>query len=644
MNTNMGNTPDSAQNQGAGQVGAPNNGNCQNPYAAAQPIQPNQQYTQQNTHQYTPYQQYAQQGQPPHPYEQGQQYAQPHPCAYTRPAPRPAIPSSRADVIFALLVAVFSVITVDFSLFAGFRLGFSISTLLMTVLAVVYLAISKIRVTPFSLFCLAAAVGGAASFAVYADDFLKFWMFLAIIFLLAAAFSVMTGSARYTADSFRAVGNYLALAVIWPFKYIGDSMRSLFSSNGSAADQKSHKKVIVGILCALPALAVIIPLLISSDAAFEGLLKNTFFGEPVRLLSALILGLGLSVLLYSLLFGLSKKLPSKDAKPVKPVSGKLNSAAVTAFLSVIAFVYAVYLLSQLAYFVSAFSGILPDNYTIAEYARRGFFEMCLICAINLIIVFFCFAFSAKSESGRAALPVKLLSLFFCVFSLAMIACGISKMVMYIDTYGMTRLRICTSVFMLMLAVIFVLVAVRLFAEKFPYVKFAVVAVALIGLATIWYDVDSVIAKYNTEAYFSGKLDEVDVDTIAHLSDSAVPYLLELSEADNEYVAYTAREELESRFWSYYSVDSDENDGNRAYYGEESYDDGYYNDADDSYYNDDGCYSNNNSGATHEEIEATVFKEDSEYDFREYNVTEAKAKKLLYENRFTILEGSTYRTR
>ncbi len=67
-------------------------------------------------------------------------------------------------------------------------------------------------------------------------------------------------------------------------------------------------------------------------------------------------------------------------------------------LGTVCLIYAVYLLSQLAYLGGGFAGILPDGYTLAEYARRGFFEMAWLSFINLGLM--CLAMGLVEKEGR----------------------------------------------------------------------------------------------------------------------------------------------------------------------------------------------------------------------------------------------------
>ena len=188
---------------------------------------------------------------------------------------------------------------------------------------------------------------------------------------------------------------------------------------------------------------------------------------------------------------------------------------------------------------------LPKDFTVAEYARRGFFEMCAIVAINLGLIVLA-AGLCRKEQGRVPGAVKGLALFLCVFSLILVATALSKMVLYMGSFGLTRLRVLTSVFMVFLGLVVAAEAVKLFVRRLPVVQWAVVlgAVLLIGLSVA--NVDGLVARYNVDAWRSGKLDSLDVDMICELGDGATPVLVELAEEEDPAVANKARRELKYR--------------------------------------------------------------------------------------------------
>lgn len=125
-------------------------------------------------------------------------------------------------------------------------------------------------------------------------------------------------------------------------------------------------------------------------------------------------------------------------------TGRFHPVTLNTFLGVVAFCYLLYLVSQLAYFFSAFEGILPEGYTQAEYARRGFFEMSALCSINLLMVLV--SIGQVRRNPEVPRLTRFLCLFILVFSLVLAACSASKMGLYIGVYGLTRLRVLTSLF------------------------------------------------------------------------------------------------------------------------------------------------------------------------------------------------------
>ena len=299
-------------------------------------------------------------------------------------------------------------------------------------------------------------------------------------------------------------------------------------------------RVLLGIACAIPVLLIVIPLLAASDAAFEGLIEFLTFERIWELIGATLLGLFLCVLLFGQMFSVRR---IERVKSQQTDKRGVESVALCAFEAVIALVYVLYLFSQLAYFFSAFSGLLPKSYTVAQYARRGFFEMTIICGINLLIVFLVLLL-AKRKDRVAPKGERILSVFLCLFSLVLIATALSKMMLYIDSFGMTRLRILTSVFMVFLAVLFLAVIAHLLVPKVPYMKIAVVAATVLVLATCYADVDRLIASYNVSAYQTGKLEEIDTDTLEELSsDAAIPYIMKLANDADLSVRYDVQELL-----------------------------------------------------------------------------------------------------
>ena len=230
----------------------------------------------------------------------------------------------------------------------------------------------------------------------------------------------------------------------------------------------------------------------------------------------------------------------------------IDSIYLISFLSAISVSYVLYLFSQLAYFFSAFKGFLPEgDITYAQYARKGFFDLCVIAVINLLIVFLALLL-AKKENGKVCHTIKAIATFISVFTLIIIATAISKMVLYIGTYGMTVLRITTSSFMLFLSIVFISVILRIYINKVNIVKTALITAGVILLLLGTVNVNSVCARYNYESYKAERLEKIDVKGLYELGPEGIPYIVKLTSNEdfdvvNETQEYLARAYLYDYF-------------------------------------------------------------------------------------------------
>ena len=289
---------------------------------------------------------------------------------------------------------------------------------------------------------------------------------------------------------------------------------------------------------------MLIVLLMRADAAFEGLmdmLPDTDWSEP---LLSLFFGVFAGWILYSR--GVGLKYAEKNGKEAKSFHG-FSAITVNILLGTVCLIYAVYLLSQLAYLGGGFAGILPDGYTLAEYARRGFFEMAWLSFINLGLM--CLAMGLVEKKAGAPALTRGLCLFLGLAALFLIAAASAKMLLYIGGYGLTRKRVLTEVFMLWLGVTTILVSVWLFKPRFPYMKGAVICALILGCVTFWADVDTQVARYNVRAYQSGQLETIDMGHMGCLGDGALPYIKELTHDRAPEIASTAMDILENSYCS-----------------------------------------------------------------------------------------------
>ena len=448
------------------------------------------------------------------------------------PAQNSLFDLGKGDFIFLACAVFISIFTAVWGIFGGFSFGYFLSCLLMMGLFIFYFAKgTKARFLP--VLCGILSVANATVFFCTSNGSVRFFSAVVSFLLGLICFGeLVNGPAngnRKTLGIFYSAGSAI--------NNIEITIKSLFVS--SSGKQRVIGKVLVGLLCAVPALLVIVPLLLSSDDAFQGMMSKLFSNSLSNIMKT-VFGLVVSVFVVSYGFSIKKGrlLTMKNSQ----MTG-LENVYIISFLSAISVCYLMYLFSQLAYFFSAFRGFLPDGQiTYAEYARKGFFEMCAIASINLGLVFLSLLL-AKKKAGKVCNTIKLLTTFISFFTLIVIATAISKMVLYIDAYGMTVLRLTTSAFMVFLAVVFLSTILRIFLVKINIIKTALITAGCILLLLGTGNVNGICAKYNYDSFMSGKLSSVDVESMYRLGDEGIPYLVKLADHEDSAVSAKAREYL-----------------------------------------------------------------------------------------------------
>ncbi len=451
--------------------------------------------------------------------------------AYAPKAPKPDFALDRRDRVFAGVLFALLLVGLSPAIFGGFCAAFGVSFAALFLLCSVYLYQKGTPLSAFSCACGVLALLSAAVFFLTSGTAIRLLTACGSAVLSVVWFSALSGKPIFPGE----LG--LAERVL---RQTGQSIAHAPRSVRAVLRSGKRSKALLGLLCALPVFCVVVVLLANSDAAFEGL-TNHLFVDAGRILSRLLLTLCLFPFLLA--FGFCARKEPDTERQAKPRKG-LDTGFLASFLGLLSTAYLVYLFSQLAYFVSAFSGILPKGYTFsyAEYARRGFFELCGVAAINLTLLYLTLLLSRKKD-GRLPAVLRALGPFIDVFTLFLICTAMAKMILYIRQYGTTVLRLGTSAFMLFMAVVFLALLVRFFLSRMRVLPVAAVTAAVILLVLGIGNLPGFCARYNYTQYKSGALPTVDTAYLRELGDDGVPYLLLLKDDADEKTAENARVEL-----------------------------------------------------------------------------------------------------
>ena len=476
--------------------------------------------------------------------------------------PKVLFPTGKGELLFALGCLVSGLMLINSVYVGGFQLGFAVAAILSIGFGAGYLLSQGCKANVYGLTVLGLCAVIAGSFARADDGFVKFVMVCFLLLGTNLGFCLLAGKNRRAPGGLGSLNDAGYTCFHLGFGQLGTSASSLMDGlrNGGSAGRKSGA-VLLGLCLCIPVLAVMIPLLMRADAAFEALLDrapSVSFGE---IFATVLFGSILALFQFSR--GTALKHHTHTPLTAKDKAG-LSPLTVNTVLCAVCLLYWVYLLSQLSYFIGGFAGLLPQEYTLAEYARRGFFEMALLCAINLGLIIL--ALSLSAPNGRAPLSTRLLCLFVGLATLFFVAAASAKMFLYIDSFGLTRLRVLTQVIMCFLGLVTVFVCIWLFVPKLPYMKAVVLTALIIGALVSWTDVDTQVAKYNVDAYLSGQLETVDMPHLSGLGKGAIPHILRLAqETEDATLAQTARnilnryksDDTDLRGWNYVNQKAEE---------------------------------------------------------------------------------------
>lgn len=453
------------------------------------------------------------------------------------------------DMAFSAILLGVSLIGVITGIWGGFNAGFSFAFLLMFSAMTVYLARKGTMPGPFAFLCGILSLTLCSVFTFTSNSTVKFFSVIMAVITSVVWFASLAGHRIPTGDLGLVI--HTSRVTFAPVGHMPRALASVFSFSKSGKS-RSVSKALIGLVCAIPVLCIVIPLLVRSDEAFWGFTKNLI--DDLGTLAAQLV-VTLIIFPFILAFALrTKKIADTESNPSR--FRGIDTVYIASFLGIIAVVYLLYMFSQLAYFFSAFSGFLPEGYefTYAGYARRGFFEMSAVSAINLVLVMAALLLSRKSD-GRTPGALKIIGTFISLFTLLLISTAISKMVMYIQNYGMTVLRLGTSAFMVILAFVFAALILRLFIPRVKVLHVAVAVSALVLSVLGIANVNAICARYNYEAWKSGKLDSLDYSYMVELGHEGIPYLVKLAEEDSEEAQAAKRLVRDAIFRQYYYYDS-----------------------------------------------------------------------------------------
>jgi hypothetical protein len=276
-----------------------------------------------------------------------------------------------------------------------------------------------------------------------------------------------------------------------------------------------------GVVLAVPVVVVLGALLASADAVFAAIFRiEADTGDLV--LHAFLITLGAWVLL-----GL---LRTASAEPVRPRGGiraRLGRTEVTVVLGSVVLLFGAFAGAQLVALSEGGQKVLDTaGLTYAEYARSGFFQLLWVAALTVALLLGLRPVVADDEVAPRRFRV--LGEVVVVLTLVIVATAVRRLGLYKDAFGLTMLRLYSTVFALwvggvIVGVGLVIAGVRRDRHWLPGAALVSALVGLFGLNLV--NPEALVARHNLDRLAQGR--EVDAEYLAEgLALDAVPTIVD----------------------------------------------------------------------------------------------------------------------
>lgn len=291
-----------------------------------------------------------------------------------------------------------------------------------------------------------------------------------------------------------------------------------FLRRTKVAKNNKALNIILGCIIALPVLMLVIALLSSADPLFGEITEKIFcFLFSPQIVHVILLIFFGFLACYGIICGAAKYADMGNTNQRRKEDPLI---AITA-IGLLTAVYLLFCGIQIIYLFSNGLFVLPTGYTFAEYARRGFFELLAVTIINIALIVTSTTLFHEHKVLKALLTV------MTVCTYIMIASAAYRMMLYIDAYHLTFLRLLVLLFLFMDVFVLAGVIISVYRKKFPLFGYCVAVIASFYILFSFSRPDYRIALYHLN-----HKEEITMEDIRFLTDNlsydaapaVIPYL------------------------------------------------------------------------------------------------------------------------
>ncbi|WSQ62963.1 DUF4173 domain-containing protein [Streptomyces sp. NBC_01217] len=363
------------------------------------------------------------------------------------------------------------------------------------------------------------AVGGLALLVVPALRDAGWPTFLAVVSAVALGSLALHGSRGWLGVFLGSLGLFSSIAegLAWGGRGVRERMAGSRGRLGTAFRTTAVAAVLLIVFGALFA---------SADAAFADVLGNLIpdvsLGDSPWRVFLFVVGL-----VGALAAAYTAAAPVRwDGIAVRPgrARGRLEWALPLIVLNLL---FAAFIAIQLTVLLGGYDKVMAEtDLSYSQYARQGFWQLLWATLLTLLVIALALRWAPRGRSSDRTLVRSVLGA-LCLLTLIVVASALRRMDLYVDAYGLTRLRISVAAVELWLGVVLVLImaAGAFGARLLPRAVAASAAVAVLAFGLI--SPDALVAEQNVQRYRNDH--SIDIAYLRGLSADAVPALDTLPE-------------------------------------------------------------------------------------------------------------------
>lgn len=374
-------------------------------------------------------------------------------------------------------------------------------------------------------------MGGAIAFAPWLAIRASAWLLvpdlIAIVVLCTLALTGRNGSALH--DSAAGYRRRMGRAVIGAIDAPLVAQRGL-TNLGGGKWRHSVRPIVGPAVLGLTSALVVTVILASGDALFASYFEvGDVVSTALGRFAAACLAMSLVVVAGGIAVG-------SEQRPALSSRGWATPRSAIVAFAPLCVVYVMYVAVQCSTLLLGADHVRDrTGLTFAEYARGGFFQLVAVGVLTFVALTVLRPI-ARDADRRERLVLRVLGAVASACTIAMVVAAIAKLDLYGDVFGLTMLRLHTTVFAVWLGLALAIAMFALLRLDGEWVVPAVACTALVGvLAMNVVNPERIVAEHNlTETIDST---EFDIAYLVSLSDDAVPaivtHLDELSPSDRD---------------------------------------------------------------------------------------------------------------